>query len=159
MSHESHSSRRGTLSGKRKGYLSAIDFSAMWAVTTIGDNSVTRSSADRFQFQRRICILHRGRRKTTVTTVTFEYISTWNTSTLECTLKICPARPDESAPRHRDRIILVSTSREGSPKGGRNEKGLRIGWKNPFDIVSNFFETRGRYVPGSLGLSRTCGVG
>lgn len=28
----------------------------------------------------------------------------------------------------------------------RSEKGLRVEWKNSLDIISNFFETRGRYA-------------
>lgn len=44
-------------------------------------------------------------------------------------------------------------------EGGRREKGLRVEWKNSFDIISNFFETRGRCAGLGPGLSRTCGVG
>lgn len=34
---------------------------------------------------------------------------------------------------------------------GKSGKGLRVEWKNSFDIISNFFETRGRYA----GLARS----
>lgn len=78
-----------------------------------------------------------------------------NTDLLECTLKICLA----SGRRHTC-IAVGYLDFDATVDGGWwwDEKGLRVEWKNSLDIISNFFETRGRYAR-LAGLSRTCGIG
>lgn len=75
-----------------------------------------------------------------------------NTSLLECTLKIYVRRGGrrETHPTALGYLDFDAGERllRGRDGGG---KGLRVEWKNSFDIISNFFETRSRYA----GLARS----
>lgn len=90
----------------------------------------------RFKVSFTVCI---SKRKTQY----YSQIFASNTGLLECTLKICLA----SGRKHT--CIAVGYLDFDVTEGGggwRSKKGLRVEWKNSLDIISNFFETRGRYA-------------
>lgn len=65
-------------------------------------------------------------------------------SFLEYTSKIYIQRVDEARYTHALRLVIwISTEDYG--RGGR-QKVTGYKWKNSLDIISNFFETRGRYA-------------